>query len=217
MCQLRKKIEVFDYTLHQLVEWDMAEYGRTKSESLANFSNVRLMKCIYGISLLSVGHPNVDNKTLFDIFDHFLAFPRGPVEIEAYSNFSLLIRFGLHYDAENNKSYLIPNSEYKNEFTVTYPRLQADKFAKNPEQAIQDLIEAEDCEWAMQQVDKSIDELKTAACFPFDDRDKLVEITHMELWKEAFYNEINKKMDTNNMTKLNRELTLFKERIGLTV
>lgn len=59
MCQLRRKLLMFDYTVGKLVEWDTnsdLKFLNTEriNESLSNFTSIGFMKLLYFICLQSV-------------------------------------------------------------------------------------------------------------------------------------------------------------------
>lgn len=223
MCELKRKLLAFDYTIGKLVEWDCEESGRDERASLKNFSNVRLMKSLYSVCAASIQFYDSEGKTLFDLFDNFVAYPRGPVEVDAYGNLSSLLRYSMFYDKDENDAYLMP-SNYREEFDIIYSDIKKeglteDDFQKNPSQALNILIQKEEkLRFVIPMIDKSIALLRSARGFPpFDDRDKLIDITHLDLWYEAFYSNIDKKLDTQNKSKLNHEFQQFSQKIGLVV
>lgn len=216
MCELRRKLLAFDYTIGELVKWDSEVNGHTEKESLQMFSNVRLMKCLYSICAVSVAFYEESNVSLFDLFDNFLAYPRGPVEVDTYINLSSLIRYKMYHDSQKNDSYLVPNEDFQDEFLITYGKLNRTHFEKDKTAALMEIIEHEKQLCVMiPLINKAINLLKQATKFPnFNDIDSLVEITHLDLWKEACARK-DKKLETDNVLKIKHELELFKERIGL--
>lgn len=95
MCNLNKKLVLFDYTVEQFVKWDKEITNRQQgldNEVLKSFSFTRFMKLLYFTCLESV---NVENSDigLFKIFRKFLAYENGPVEVDVYNNRSFLFRY----------------------------------------------------------------------------------------------------------------------------
>lgn len=214
MCLLRKKLLLFDYTIGKLIEWDREVNKRKAEESLLNFSNTRLMKCIYAICLMSVEGSKQLEDTIFKIFDDFVAYPKGPLEEEIYTNRSSLIRYDVLYNAELHKTRLIENKTYKEEFWVNY-HLGLEEFTTDSSKALFRLIEKEQgLKNIIQKVDESIDKLSNWANFPFNDRIELINSTHLGLWYDAYYNSTDKKLITNDLELLKHELHEFKSYVN---
>lgn len=89
--KLEEKLLVFNELINGLVKWKTDENGQKKDEVLKDLSYVPLMKCLYFVCLLSV-HKSKD-KSLFDLFDNFIAYPRGAVEIDCYKNINELLDY----------------------------------------------------------------------------------------------------------------------------
>ncbi len=155
-------------------------------------------------------------NTLFDLYNNFRAYPRGPVEADAYGNLSSLIRYTLYDDVEARDSYLIPNDDYKTEFGINYPTLDRTLLKVDKQQAIEDIIQKEGVEWARDKVDEAVALLMNASEFPsLNDKDRLIQLTHLGLWEDAYHNKSDKKLDTNDALKLKQEWIDFSKRIGL--
>ncbi|MCC8143607.1 MAG: hypothetical protein LIO97_06730, partial [Tannerellaceae bacterium] len=106
------------------------------NECLEKFNAVRFMKLLYFTCLESCSDfvEGKSENTLFDLFDDFLAYEKGPVEIDVYSYYrSILPRYVFngqfliqkpiyHKDGDiNNKAALIE------EELIIYPELRKDQ------------------------------------------------------------------------------------------
>lgn len=89
--KLDEKLLVFNELIKGLVEWKTKENGQKEEEVLKDLSYVPLMKCLYFVCLLSV-HKNKD-KSLFNLFDNFLAYEKGAVEIDCYKRINELLDY----------------------------------------------------------------------------------------------------------------------------
>ena len=142
MCQLRRKLLMFDYTVGKLVEWDTnsdLKFLNTEriNESLSKFTSIGFMKLLYFICLQSVNEKNnlISNKQangmeitdsdkidLFSLFDNFVALPKGPAEDDVYSHRTTLLSY--RYE---DKHYKV-NTGYIDSFKFSYPDVKPQDF-----------------------------------------------------------------------------------------
>ena len=186
MSRFKNKLFVFDYIITQLVEWK-AKGNRTVKDVLKDLSFVPLMKCHYSLCLLSVRMQ--EKESLFDLFDNFRAYPKGPVEEDCYYNMNKLPNYQMGKD-ELGKSVLVPRQE------------------KNPLYSSD-----EDVEKYIQMVNRAMSILKGAKNFPeFSDRNNLIDLTHMNLWRDAFEDRTGKQLlrtQPSNIDKVRMEARTF--------
>ncbi len=94
---LRNKLDTFSYMIGRFIDWEeeirkeKEEKETSPEEILEGFSQTRLMKLLYFTCLASF--ENKKGFDLFRIFNNFEAYPRGPVEVDMYSNRSELTNF----------------------------------------------------------------------------------------------------------------------------
>lgn len=97
---LQNKLDTFSYMIGRFIDWEK-EIRKEKEEKeispkeiLEGFSQTRLMKLLYFTCLASF-EDKEDKKDigLFSIFNNFEAYPKGPVEVDVYSNRSRLPGF----------------------------------------------------------------------------------------------------------------------------
>lgn len=232
MCKLRRKLLLFDYIISRLVEWQAClEYGRpattrfcdlSKEEinaCLKSFSGVRLMKMLYLICLNSVNEQtqNIQN-TLFGLFDNYVAMPKGPVEDAVYSNRSVLLRF------EFSNGVLKLNETYPEHFIFNYPDIDKRRFDEDGlyklaifDEEIRNLHNNHEGETTLgeykEYIDTSIQALREKRDLPFQNVNKLIDITHkMLLWNKFFNTEDRRFVLT--LEDLKKEKDSFKNLIS---
>lgn len=94
---LRNKLDTFSYMIGRFIDWEeeirkeKEEKETSPEEILEGFSQTRLMKLLYFTCLASF--ENKKGFDLFRIFNNFEAYPKGPVEVDVYSNRSGLPGF----------------------------------------------------------------------------------------------------------------------------
>lgn len=110
MCNQQEKLPIFAFTLKSLVElqlqYENGDSGLEKKDSekystedynraLKSFSNTRIMKLLYFTCLESVTEKEgkIENIGLFEYFDNFRAYDRGPVEVDIYMLLSKISGF----------------------------------------------------------------------------------------------------------------------------
>lgn len=210
MCKLRRKLLLFDYIIGKLIEWQAyLKYGGLGgdvaftnlsayqiNECLTTFSGVRLMKMLYLICLKSVGDEikNID-ETLFGVFDNYIAMPKGPVEDSAYSNRSVLLRYEFY------NGVLKLSETYPEHFIFNYPDINKTDFntddihkthifnleMKNPANNGAGEIPLTTYK---KLIDQSVAELREMGNLPFENVNKLIDITHkLPLWNRFFNTE----------------------------
>lgn len=190
MSRFNNKLLVFNHIISKLVEWKNETKSQTEKEVLKDLSFVPLMKCLYSTCLLSVNMQ--DKQSLFDLFDNFRAYPKGPVEEDCYYNMNKLPDYQIGTDV-SGKDTLVPRQES----SLTY---SSDS----------------DTEEYFKMADKAILDLKKATKFPeFSDRNNLVELTHMTLWKDAYEDSTGYKLlrTQNNIDNIRKEARSFRNLI----
>ena len=76
------KMLLFNKLIEELVKWKEEKNRQTELEVLKDLSFVPLMKCLYIVCLLTVEENS--EESLFDLFDKFVAYPKGPVDEDCY-------------------------------------------------------------------------------------------------------------------------------------
>lgn len=210
MCLVKNKLLVYDCLIDELVKWDSEEMSCSKERSLCSLTNVKLMKCLYAACVMSVGDKKNVDDTLFGLFDNFLAYPKGPVEFDTYNNRAILFRYEMGLDKE--RVCLQECKKFRLEQRVMF-NLPDDQPILPDEQNWLTEIEKNGLVDCKNMLIESINVLKHAPGFPdLRDEQALVEITHNNLWQEAYYS-YNKQLDTRNMAKLQEEYNRFRSLI----
>lgn len=204
MCLVKNKLLIYDYLVGKLVDWDSEVQSCSKERSLFNLTNVKLMKCLYAVCLMSVKDKKRLEDTLFGLFDKFYAYPKGPVEFETYNNKSILLRYDLGYDESSKRLYLKKCDNFRTEQLIMFQLLD-DKSVKPDDDTLNKEINKNHLAEYAEMVDQSIVVLRKAKAFPkLNDVEALVELTHLDLWQEAYYS-VNKRVDTRDLEKLQAE------------
>lgn len=204
----------------KLVEWqtnrDFELLSKREIDAeLEKISGVRLMKLLYFICLRSVKDDTVSlDKTLFGIFNRYLAMPKGPVEDDVYSNRGILLRF----DFKNRTLEL--STQYRSHFGFNYPDIKEEDYnncSGNKTQILQDQIEKAGGSLTHYKdlIDNSIEELKKYSedKFPFTNTEKLVDMVHLlPLWNK-YFNQEDKEYQLN-IDELKEEGGLFREKLA---
>ncbi len=202
MCKLRRKLILFDYMVEKLVEGQ-----KSKSPSLdltahlQRFNLVRYMKLLYFVCLQSVKYNSQVEDTLFDVFDNFIALPKGPVEADVYSNRSILPRYVF------NGVYLEKSGQDKRILEISYPTIAGQNLDETKMMEV--LIKDQKLERYCKMIDQAVEELLLKEdSFPFEDTDKLIDLSHMNMWNNAkMYN--NMRLSVNNIYDLRKEKSQF--------
>lgn len=214
MCHLSRKQILFNDLVYKLIDWHREicdDRMSTNDEILKNFGFIRLMKLLYFVCLQSVNEnvKSVDN-TLFGVFDNFLPLENGPAEIDVYNNRSILP--SLSFDG----SFLYEKKQDIERLKLFYSNLKG--YEGESTGVLDYLIEKEDPKHRMgdyrTMIDNSIKELmKKGASFPFNDRQKLVDLSHeLILWELA--NRFSSPLFTNNIALLRKEKDAFEKKIN---
>ncbi len=173
MCNLNKKLILFDYMVGKFVEWDKEITNRSHAETdeiLKSFGFTRYMKLLYFTCLESVDLERQEEEeeyNLFNTFDTFFAYQNGPVEDHVY----------------NNRSFLF-NYEFKGDFLETLKNTtdplekeRVDIYNTN----IKGIYKKD-----VTLIDRAIASLKRKKNFPMADTQALISLSHnLKLWKSA--------------------------------
>ena len=206
MCLVKNKLLVYDCLIDELVKWDSEVMSCSKERSLCSLTNVKLMKCLYAACVMSAGGKNTVGDTLFGLFDNFLAYPKGPVEFDTYNNRAILFRYEMGFDKE--RVCLQECKEFRLEQRAMFNLSDDQTISPNDQNWLTE-IEKNDLLGYKNMLVESINALKQAPSFPgLRDEQALVEITHNNLWQEAYYS-FNKQLDTRNIAKLQEEYNRF--------
>ncbi|WP_172919570.1 type II toxin-antitoxin system antitoxin SocA domain-containing protein [Capnocytophaga canis] len=180
---LQNKLDTFSYMIGRFVDWEKEirkekEEKETSSEEiLEGFSQTRLMKLLYFTCLASF--EDKEDIGLFSIFNNFEAYPKGPVEVDVYSNRSELTNF------KYNGFYLekLSDDEAVKVFIDEAVKISIDR-------AINFLKQKKDS-------------------FNMLDTDFLVELSHkLHLWNMAYFSDSNQ-LDIENKEYLSLERKQF--------
>lgn len=230
MCQIRKKLLLFDYMIGKFVEWDTGRLleessAELKNNSLEKLTGVRLMKLLYFVCLQSAVnvYDNIRNNVamaypnhLFKVYDSYVAMPKGPVEDDMYSNRSILFRFRfrdnrLYWDNDYSdiidSNYTV-NREDKELYGQPANRATAlDHLLTNAfmtEQGVDPRLDH-----YRNQIDQAVKYLQMLTLrnkFPFDDKEELVRLSHnLVLWRYYFECEDKRYKLTENEIALEAE------------
>lgn len=234
MCKLREKLIVFDLLVEKLVKWQ-SELLKAKGEDPSNdeclqkFDSVRFMKLLYFVCLESCQESLEDN--LFGLFDNFLAYERGPVEVDVYSNRSILPRYTYENSCLREKVELFDlggdlSGEKKRvlkDVLITYPGLRDTDNPQNHDPGafvsmqtiIDTLIDSEKDRAYSDMIIRAVERLNRNSSFCFEDKDELIEVSHqLKLWSLA--NMTNNRLDTHNTQLLQEEFDLYRKRFPTT-
>lgn len=237
MCQLRRKLLMFDYTVGKLVEWDTNSElniltADSINESLQKFTSIGFMKLLYFICLQSVNERinlisykqtnNIkvmdnDKIDLFRLFDNFVALPKGPAEDDVYSHRSTLLSY--RYE---DKYYKV-NTGYIDSFKFSYPDVKQQDFENKENTNLKILLQQISLADAKKKeeeislatfkdiIDKTIGKLKIVFAhkkISLTDFDYLVDLSHkLPLWNHYIRCANNKYSLTEE--ELSKEATLF--------
>lgn len=168
MCKENDRLNAFSYALEELVKIHKEKYGLSSiQEALKSFSNTRIMKLFYCLCLESIVIKNeiVSSIGLFELFGCFYAFPNGPVLRDIY------------YILDK-----VPGFKYED-----------GHFSKYEDGHISDMGVPDSYKILINDsVFKLFNNLGSGL---FNDRNKLVELTHkLPLWRDAFLYKANKEM-----------------------
>lgn len=178
-----QKLVVFNGLIKQLVKWKEETEGQREDDILKDLSFIPLMKCLYFVCLLSIHETSKKVDTLFDLFD-FTAYPKGWVDEECYYSINELEDYHIKTDVDG-KEYIAKREE---------KALYLDDGSNN--------LYIGNIPLYIQELGKAVKDLKEALFLPgFKDREGLVELSHDELWENA-YSKPNSRMDISNWEKV---------------
>ncbi len=78
-----KKILLFEYAIHKLMEWYSQSVPDSEKTMYSHFSRLASLKLLFLMS--TVKDPLDGNKDLLGVFDNYCAMQYGPVEVDVYS------------------------------------------------------------------------------------------------------------------------------------
>ncbi|GHU71625.1 hypothetical protein FACS189413_13580 [Bacteroidia bacterium] len=204
MCQLTKKLALFNYMIDKWAELQARKDNPTmqvitfkaKNAAIQKFSTTRFMKLAYFTCLESARGENNSYKSdnLFKYFNNWIAYDNGPVEQTIYDHKGQMLTISKN-----------ENFEYKTDKT---------------EEDLKTLLDNEDLSVYKKMIDESIYSLthynNTDKSIPYDANaddsiGKLIWISHGELWNLAQWAN-NKKMDVDVEYFVNMELAEFDKR-----
>ena len=205
MCKTTKKLLIYDHMIGRLTEWFSDKNQIGKEKVLESWTSTALMKYLYIACVISTD--NANNISLFNLYDNFIAFPHGPVEIDTYYNRGILVRYNLVYSKERNIKYLHECNSYRNEQIVQYDLTTEDQTDKTADELLNELIIRNGLEEYKTAMDASIDKLLEAKLLPdFCDTTRLIEVSHQILWNEAWASTSKLlRLDNDNYMQQERE------------
>jgi hypothetical protein len=200
MCDVRKKLILFDYAISKFADWKKEQKNVSLDEALNSFSTTQLMKLMYLVCLQCVTEQqNSYTETPFSKLDKWIAYKNGPVEDDVYWSLSYLPT--IQKNVEN--PYRLRNNNDSGKIE-TYFYINNIDFS-NSESVRKELIIKYNLSEDINLIDTGIKNIIKKENFPFDDIDKLIRISHSGmLWRAAQHNE-EKKMSTDNIYLLREE------------
>lgn len=209
------KMLLFNTLIEKLVKWKEEKNRQTEQEVLKDLSFVPLMKCLYIVCLLTIKEDS--KESLFDLFDKFVAYPKGPVDEDCYFFMDQLPDYTIWNNdgveeltrKQSNRLDLSSRIDFLNRKIsniMVYHIEEIDKtLLINKYEAYNEML------------DKAIDILKGALSFPgFREKERLVDLTHMKVWEDAYYQQGSHTMDTSivNRSMLLEEAMVLKWNIA---
>lgn len=211
MCLLAKKLIVYDYMIGKITKWQ-SQNEKDENLILSKLTSTALMKYQFIINVLSVGKNS--RNSLFDLYGNYQAFPHGPVEIDTYYSRNILVRYDMGYDKDNNRSFLQKCNEFRIEQKLLFD-IKEDESASDAELVLQRLIRDYGLDDFIKMVDNSVSLLKEADVFlDYRDVDKLIDITHKDLWWDANFSR-DKQLNLSDYNLLLKEKESISLAIGL--
>lgn len=185
MFKVTKKLLIYDYMIGLLTKWFSEKEHIAEEAVLEAWTSTALMKYLYISCVISTN--NATHKSLFNLFDNFVAFPHGPVEIDVYYNRGILVRYNMAYDKDKAVKYLRKCTSYRNEQIVQYGLSAEDQSDRTADELLNELIIKNELAEYKEAMYESIDKLLEARSLPgFKDTTKLIEVSHQMLWNEAW-------------------------------
>jgi uncharacterized phage-associated protein len=198
------KMLLFNKLIEELVKWKKEKNRQTEQEVLKDLSFVPLMKCLYIVCLLTVEENS--EKSLFDLFDKFVAYPKGPVDEDCYFFMDQLP----DYTIWNNDGVEELNRKPSNNMNLSsrIDFINREISNKNKMEVVSGIEEIDksllinEYEQYNEILDKAIGILKNASFFPgFREKERLIDLTHMKVWEDAYFQQGSHIMDTSTDNK----------------
>ena len=210
-----EELIIFNELIKALVKWKKKTNKQTERDILKDLSFVPVMKCLYVNSLISVNLKRKHRKnSLFNIYN-YEAFPKGPLNKDSYYFMDKLPEYTIQKD--ENIEYLSPRYSEESSAQPNFSDLinqlsnQIGISLNNNEQS---LVQSNLTRYSIM-LNKAVRELKKASSFPeFRERERLIDLTHMNLWKEGM-EKYDSEMNTSRRKELIDEACFFRWRIGL--
>lgn len=200
------RLLIFNHLIKELVRWKKEVFNQAEEITLKSLSFVPIMKCLYINCLLSVNIKQTeDTSSLFIIFD-FDAFPKGGLNKDCYyfmdklPDYTIRDNGGLEYLSKRQ-------SNSNNSIETLSSLIKVELTDKDKEQIKDKTLEYKTI------LEETINDLKKATCFPeFKEKEKLIDLTHMKIWNDAFKDSA--KMNTEHGKDLIEEALFLRWRIG---
>ena len=196
-CRFFEKLLIFNELIKALVEWKNKKYNQTEEKVLEDLSFVPVMKCLYITCLLSIDIKDSNNKSsLFDIFRDFYAFPRGGVDMDCYYFMDRLPEYTIEYtiadkDGSDKLSKRRNSNSSNNNLAALTSQINTVPLTETEQNKI-----VNDKDRYSKMLNDAIEVLKNASSFPgFKEKGRLSELTHMNIWRNA-WNSGSPKMTT---------------------
>lgn len=200
MYLLAKKLIIYDYLIGKIVQREKEIFHESEDDILSKITSTALMKYQYIVNVLSV---RKDSKaSLFDLYNNYLAFPHGPVEIDTYYNRHILVRYDMGYDTIHQRPFLQKCNNFRNEQILLFG-LEPDQ--TDNDHVLNQLIQQDGLAAFKTMVDDVFVCLKDAHKFPkYTDVERLINITHQGLWNSANYS-VDNRLNVIDHELLNKE------------
>lgn len=215
MSLLAKKLIVYDYLIGKIVQRERELSQDSEDDVLFKITSTALMKYLYIVNVLSVSKES--KSSLFDLFDNYKAFPHGPVEVDTYYNRNILVNYEMGYDIHNKRSFLRKCTRFTNEQILLFG-LESEPDSTttlNEKNRLDKLIEEYNLSSYKDMVDRVFTLLEKATTFPrYNEVERLIDVTHQDLWNAANYSIDNRLILTNH-DLLVKEKKKISDAIGL--
>ena len=196
MCDVRKKLILFDYAITEFVNKIAELKKESKEKVLESFTTTRIMKLMYFASLLSVKLTLEYSQTPFSILNNWIAYGNGPVEDDVYRKLSYLPSYQRNEHGSYKERDRSDFGKITDFFGVSNAGEIDNRYKIDQETKIN--------------ISKGIEEVCKMNLHNLP-TEILIEISHAGLlWNTAQYHN-QKKMTTNNLFQLKVELDEIKE------
>lgn len=194
------KMLLFNKLIEELVKWKEEKNRQTEQEVLKDLSFVPLMKCLYIVCLLTVEENS--EESLFDLFDKFIAYPKGPVDEDCYffmdqlPDYTIWNNDGVEELTKklSNRMDLSSRIDFLNKKISDKDKM---KIVSGIEEIDKSLLISEYKKY-IGILDKAVGILKNASFFPgFREKERLIDLTHMKVWEDAYFQQGSHIMDTS--------------------